>query len=111
MRSRLRVLLCGSIVALSGGGLTISTFGGSCIPDADRTDASVVDASTVEVRPYDQLHSRCSGDALRFYLSHSSTISFAQPGVARIRIIGDKGGVIGGDARTPSVIERIVVVR
>jgi hypothetical protein len=106
-----RIIVPDTVARGTAFNVQISTFGGSCIPDADRTEVSLVDASTVEIRPYDRTNNRWCGDAIGLYLSHTSRLSFALPGVAHIRIIGDRGAVIGGGPRTPVVIDRVVLVR
>jgi hypothetical protein len=86
-----------------------NSYGGSCIPDVARTEVMYVASDTVEIRPYDRQRTTGCGDAILTPLRHTVTVTLARPGRARIRIIGDKGAVIGNAARTHVIVERDVV--
>src|SRR5262245_46556408 len=71
--------------------MQVFTFGGSCIPEASRTDIRQITGG-VEVRPFDRERTvGCAGDALLMLITHDVTLSFDTPGRTIVRIFGDRG--------------------
>jgi len=90
--------------------VTFESFGGGCTRSIARTDEKVT-GSMVEIRPFDtftQTNGReyCPTDVLR--LTHSVIVDVDQPGVATIKVVGERKG---GALKTPAQIQRTIVVR
>lgn len=90
--------------------VTFESFGGGCTRSIARTDERVT-GSVVEIRPFDrftQTNGReyCPTDLLR--LTHSVTVDVDQPGIATIKVVGERKG---GSLKSPAQIQRTIVVR
>jgi hypothetical protein len=69
-------------------GISARTSGDGC-RNFGTTDVTIVDAFTVEIRPYDyaQVNPTTCTTILKIF-NHQATVQFARPGIATVRVIG-----------------------
>ena len=90
--------------------VTFESFGGGCTRSIASTNERVT-GSVVEIRPFDQFtqtngREYCPTDLLR--LRHSVTVDVDQPGIATIKVVGERKG---SGLKSPAQIQRTIVVR
>ena len=88
--------------------VTVRTFGGGCIRKIARTLVFLRDQLAL-ISPYNETRRAtfCNSDLL--YLEHRVALAFDRPGVATIRVIGERL-YVGPSRREPAQLERQVLI-
>ena len=88
----------------------IDTFAGTCATDGRRTDVVHSAPDLIVISPYDVSSlAHCRND-VESYATHKVSVSFARPGPAIIRIVGDSAVHGSDDSRvSASIILPIIV--
>lgn len=91
----------------------VITLDVECAVRVDRTDVSARASDTIEVAPYDivgTLAIGCGGD-VGHVLVHADSLTFANPGRAVIRIVGDSAEDLSSVLRSPTSVTIPIIVR
>jgi hypothetical protein len=88
--------------------VTVSTLGGGCTREADRTEAAS-DAQTLQIYPFDRWSAEsCPNDAI--LIPHSITVKLDTPGLRTLSIIG-REAVPGTNSTTYVTLDQELFVR